>query len=59
LPPAAIHWRPDIFLSSVFDVFLPIQHLWKVIFEDNLAAVLNFIYVHFSDVPMLSSISGR
>ena len=42
----------------MFDVFLPIQHLWKVIFEDNLAAVLNFIYVHFSDVPMLSSIGA-
>jgi YidC/Oxa1 family membrane protein insertase len=35
-----------------------VQHLWKVIFEDNLAAVLNFIYIHFSDVPMLSSIGA-
>jgi YidC/Oxa1 family membrane protein insertase len=32
--------------------------VWQVVFEDNLAAVLNFIYVHFQAVPMLSSIGA-
>ncbi len=42
----------------VFDVFLPVQHLWQVVFENNLAAVLNFIYVHFQAVPILSTIGA-
>ena len=58
MPPAEFHWRPDIFLSSPFDVFKPINHIWQVVFEDNLTAVLNFIYVHFSGVPVLSSIGA-
>jgi YidC/Oxa1 family membrane protein insertase len=49
---------PDIFLSSVFDVFLPIYNLWKLVFWDNLAAILNFIYVHFQEVPILASIGA-
>ncbi len=32
--------------------------MWQVVFEDNLAAVLNFIYVHFQDVPMLANIGA-
>jgi YidC/Oxa1 family membrane protein insertase len=42
----------------VFDVFLPVQHLWQVVFENNLAAVLNFIYVHFQAVPILATIGA-
>jgi hypothetical protein len=72
LIPAAIHWRPDINFDispspkpaptpewfHVFDVFLPVQHLWQVVFENNLAALLNFIYVHFQEVPVLSGIGA-
>jgi YidC/Oxa1 family membrane protein insertase len=32
--------------------------LWQVVFEDNLAAVLNFIYVHFQAVPVLAGIGA-
>jgi YidC/Oxa1 family membrane protein insertase len=42
----------------VFDIFLPVQHLWQVVFEDNLAAVLTFIYVHFQAVPVLATIGA-
>jgi YidC/Oxa1 family membrane protein insertase len=42
----------------VFDVFLPVQHLWQVVFENNLAAVLNFIYGHFQGVPVLAAIGA-
>jgi YidC/Oxa1 family membrane protein insertase len=56
--PAALHWRPDIYLSSPFDVFRPIVHLWQVVFENNLAAALNFIYVHFQAVPALASVGA-
>jgi YidC/Oxa1 family membrane protein insertase len=42
----------------VFDVFLPVQHLWQVVFENNLAAVLNFIYANFSEVPLLASVGA-
>ncbi|MDQ6877846.1 MAG: YidC/Oxa1 family membrane protein insertase [Candidatus Dormibacteraeota bacterium] len=55
--PTAHTWRPDIYLA-ITDIFLPIYNLWKVVFENNLAAVLNFIYVHFSEVPMFSTIGA-
>jgi YidC/Oxa1 family membrane protein insertase len=42
----------------VFDVFLPIEHLWQIVFENNLAAVLNFIYAHFQAVPILATIGA-
>ena len=42
----------------VFDVFLPVQHLWQVVFENNLALVLNFIYVHFQTVPIFATIGA-
>jgi YidC/Oxa1 family membrane protein insertase len=42
----------------IFDVFQPIHHLWLVVVENNLAAVLNFIYIHFQGVPMLASIGA-
>jgi YidC/Oxa1 family membrane protein insertase len=42
----------------VFDVFKPIYNVWKSVFEDNLAAVLQFIYVHFQGVPILASIGA-
>ena len=59
MPPAALHWRPDIYLSSSpFDVFLPVVHLWQVVFENNLAAALNFVYLHFSEVPALASVGA-
>jgi YidC/Oxa1 family membrane protein insertase len=58
VPPVALYGRPEIFLSSVFDVFLPLVHLWQVVFENNLAAILNFIYVHFQDVPILATIGA-
>jgi YidC/Oxa1 family membrane protein insertase len=32
--------------------------VWQVVFENNLAAVLNFIYVQFQAVPMLSGIGA-
>jgi YidC/Oxa1 family membrane protein insertase len=64
-PPAAIHWRPDIYLSSAWDIFKPLADLWgvivgvwRVVFENNLAAVLNFIYDHFQEVPMFASIGA-
>jgi len=57
LPLAALHGRSDIYLS-VFDVFKPIQNLWQVVFENNLAAALNFIYVRFQEVPTLNSIGA-
>ena len=58
MPPPSLHWRPDIYLSSVFDVFKPIVQLWQVVFENNLTAALNFIYVHFQAVPILSAIGA-
>src|SRR5712692_10529346 len=48
----------DINLSSVFDVFLPIQHVWQVAIEDPLASFLNFLYVHFQTVPIINSIGA-
>jgi YidC/Oxa1 family membrane protein insertase len=42
----------------VFDIFKPIVHVWQVVFENNLAAVLNFIYIHFQGVPMLATIGA-
>jgi YidC/Oxa1 family membrane protein insertase len=56
--PAALHGRPDIYLNSPFDVFKPIQHLWQSVIEDNLAAVLNFMYLHFQAVPALAAIGA-
>jgi YidC/Oxa1 family membrane protein insertase len=50
---AAVHHS-----SSFFDVFLPINHVWQQVFENNLAAVLNFIYVHFQAVPALATIGA-
>jgi membrane protein insertase Oxa1/YidC/SpoIIIJ len=44
--------------NGIFNVFLPINHLWQTVFENNLAAVLNFIFVHFSNVPLLASIGA-
>jgi YidC/Oxa1 family membrane protein insertase len=44
--------------NGFFNFLLPVVHLWQVVFENNLAAVLNFIYVHFSGVPVLSSIGA-
>ena len=44
--------------NGFFNFLLPINHLWQVVFEDNLAAVLNFIYVHFQAVPVLASIGA-
>jgi YidC/Oxa1 family membrane protein insertase len=59
VPPGTLHWRPDIYLSSSpFDFFLPVVHLWQVVFENNLAAALNFIYLHFSEVPALASVGA-
>src|ERR1700716_2699070 len=48
----------DINLSSVFDVFLPIQHVWQLAIEDPLASFLNFLYVHFQTVPIINSIGA-
>src|ERR1700737_5534740 len=48
----------DINLSSVFDVFIPIQHLWQAVIEDPLASFLNFLYVHFQTVPIINSIGA-
>jgi YidC/Oxa1 family membrane protein insertase len=42
----------------VFDVFKPIVHLWQVVFENNLAAILNFIYNQFQGVPILATIGA-
>src|ERR1700704_1092812 len=48
----------EINLSSVFDVFLPIQHVWQLAIEDPLASFLNFLYVHFQTVPIINSIGA-
>jgi YidC/Oxa1 family membrane protein insertase len=56
--PAWFHWRPDINLSSVFDVFLPIQHLWEAVFVNNLSAFLQFLYDNFQSVPMFATIGA-
>ncbi len=48
----------DINLSSVFDVFIPIQHLWQAVIENPLASFLNFLYVHFQAVPIINSIGA-
>ena len=42
----------------MFDVFKPIYNLWKFVFEDNLAAILNFVYVHFQALPLLATIGA-
>jgi YidC/Oxa1 family membrane protein insertase len=42
----------------VFDIFLPVVHLWQVVFENNLAAILNFIYHQFQGVPILTTIGA-
>jgi len=42
----------------VFDVFLPIVHLWQVVFENNLRDLLNFIYHQFQGVPILETIGA-
>src|SRR5712692_2717897 len=48
----------DINLSSIFDVFIPIQHLWQTVIENPLASFLNFLYVHFQAVPIINSIGA-
>jgi YidC/Oxa1 family membrane protein insertase len=58
VPPATFHWRPEIHLLSPFDIFKPIQNLWQTIFENNLAAVLNFIYLHIQAVPVFATIGA-
>jgi YidC/Oxa1 family membrane protein insertase len=69
MPWTVHHWRPDIFFESpspspaahsgsVFDIFLPVVHLWQVVFENNLAWILNFIYVNFQGVPILATIGA-
>src|SRR6266850_130541 len=42
----------------IFDVFLPVQHLWQVVFENNLAAGLYFIYSNFQTVPVFAQIGA-
>jgi YidC/Oxa1 family membrane protein insertase len=37
---------------------LPLNHLWVVAIEDPLAAFLNFLYVSFQTVPIISSIGA-
>ena len=65
MPLAALHWRPDIYLSSFFDFLKPLADLWgvivgvwQVVFENNLAAVLSFIYLHFQTVPAFATIGA-
>ncbi len=57
MPPPAFQGRSDIYLS-IFDVFKPVQNLWQSVIEDNLAAVLNFMYLHFQAVPVLAAIGA-
>ena len=42
----------------VFDIFLPVQHLWQVVFENNLTAALTFIYNNFQTVPVFAQIGA-
>ena len=44
--------------NGFFNFLLPVNHLWQVVFENNLAAVLNFIYLHFQAVPVLATIGA-
>ncbi len=58
MPPAVPNWRPDIYLSSPFDVFKPIAEFWQVVFVNNLSAVLIFVYHQFQAVPALTTIGA-
>jgi YidC/Oxa1 family membrane protein insertase len=48
----------EIFLSSIFDVFKPINQLWQVVIEQPLAHFLNYLYVHLSEVPVFNAIGA-
>ncbi|HKW60541.1 MAG TPA: YidC/Oxa1 family membrane protein insertase [Candidatus Dormibacteraeota bacterium] len=40
--------------GSPFDIFMPINQLWKAVFLDSLTWLLNFIYVHIAGVPAIA-----
>jgi YidC/Oxa1 family membrane protein insertase len=42
----------------VFDVFKPIADVWQAVIVTNLAAVLNFIYLHFQALPAFASVGA-
>jgi len=44
--------------GGFFNFLLPVNHLWVSVFENNLAAILTFIYVHFQAVPLLATIGA-
>lgn len=42
----------------VFDIFLPVVHLWEVVFKNNLDVALHFIYNNFQTVPVFAQIGA-
>ena len=47
-----------IYLSSPFDIFLPIVKLWEVVIRDPLASLLGYIYLHVQGVPIIEAIGA-
>jgi YidC/Oxa1 family membrane protein insertase len=45
-------------VQHFFDVFKPIHSLWWAVFGESLTWLLNFIYVHVSEVPIVASIGA-
>lgn len=47
-----------IFLASPFDIFKPVNALWKAVFLDSLSWLLNYIYAHLQVVPVIAWIGA-
>lgn len=44
--------------GSPFDIFKPIHDVWQATFVDSLTWLLNFIYVHLTDVPLIATVGA-
>src|SRR5207248_9349794 len=45
-------------MSSFFNIFLPVVHLWEFLIKNPLDWLLNNIYVHLQGVPLIETIGA-